>query len=251
MHRPSRAGRLVAPWVRSGMGRRSRHQWWPAFPIWVLLVAIPSVGLAQPVEINLKALFAAVGRMHNIDADLLEAMAEVESGGNWNRVSPKGALGLMQLMPGTATEFSVPDPFDPVSNVLGAATFLDYLRARIGKSMDFQGLPDLLAAYNAGPKAVEKYGGVPPYQETRHYVQRVLTRYTDAIAARAPAAPQLILRAPSSRMRREQAVFLSAGDGDQSLLDQLSAIRDARGQFVARMRIDNSAIAAPQSARRP
>jgi len=214
---------------------------------------MPAAVLAQlpPAGTNLRALFAAVGRMHNIDADLLAAMADVESGGNPESVSPKGALGLMQLMPGTASEFSVPDPFDPVSNVLGAANFLDYLRARIGKSRDLQGLPDLLAAYNAGPKAVEKYGGVPPYQETRHYVQRVLTRYSDAIAARAPSAAQLPLRAPSSGMGRAQVVFLSAGDRDQSLLDQLTAIRHARGQFVARMRIDNSEIAGPVRMRRP
>jgi len=219
----------------------------------MLLAAMPAAVLAQlpPAGTNLRALFAAVGRMHNIDADLLAAMADVESGGNPESVSPKGALGLMQLMPGTASEFSVPDPFDPVSNVLGAANFLDYLRARIGKSRDLQGLPDLLAAYNAGPKAVEKYGGVPPYQETRHYVQRVLTRYSDAIAARAPSAAQLPLRAPSSGMGRAQVVFLSAGDRDQSLLDQLTAIRHARGQFVARMRIDNSEIAGPVRMRRP
>ena len=65
------------------------------------------------------------------------------------------------------------DPFDPVSNVLGAADFIDYLRTRIGRSLDLQGVDDLLAAYNAGPNAVEKYGGVPPYDETQVYVQRV------------------------------------------------------------------------------
>jgi soluble lytic murein transglycosylase-like protein len=223
-----------------------------AFLIWILLVAVPSAGLAQlpPAEINLKALFAAVGRMHNIDADLLEAMAEVESGGDPQSVSPKGALGLMQLMPGTASEFSVADPFDPVSSVLGAAKFLDYLRSRIGKSLDLQGLPDLLAAYNAGPKAVEKYGGVPPYQETRHYVQRVLTRYTDAIAARGPAAVQSIRWAAGSGTDRERVVLLNAGDRDQSLLNQLTAIRNARRQFVARMGVDGE-TAAPRPRRQP
>ncbi len=235
------------------MQPKHRPRLGPALLIWMLLGAIPAAAFAQlpPAGTNLRALFAAVGRMHNIDGDLLAAMAEVESGGNPESVSPKGALGLMQLMPGTASEFSVPDPFDPVSNVLGAADFLDYLRARIGKSLDLQGLPDLLAAYNAGPKAVEKYGGVPPYRETRHYVQRVLTRYSDAIAARAPSAAQLLLRAPWSGMGREQVVFLSAGDRDQSLLDQLSAIRHARGQFVARMRIDNGEIAGPVRKRMP
>jgi hypothetical protein len=225
-----------------------------AFLISMLLLGVPSAGLAQlpPGGINLKALFAAVGRMHNIDADLLEAMAEVESGGKPDSVSPKGALGLMQLMPGTASDFAVLDPFDPVSNVLGAANFLDYLRARIGKNLDAQGLPELLAAYNAGPRAVERYGGVPPYQETRHYVQRVLTRYTSAIVG-APAARQSVLRAPSPQSRRvvmfpsAEVGFPRAVDRDQSLLDQLTAIRHARGQWMAQLRIDNRASGPPRS----
>ena len=85
-------------------------------PHLILLVLLtPAIAAAQPRQ-NLKALFAAVGRIHNIDADLLEAMAEVESAGDPLTVSPKGAIGLMQLMPATATTLSVPDPFDPLSN---------------------------------------------------------------------------------------------------------------------------------------
>jgi soluble lytic murein transglycosylase-like protein len=109
--------------------------------------------------------------MHNIDPELLEAMAEVESGGDPLSVSPKGALGLMQLMPATASAFSVLNPFNPVANVRGAADFLDYLRNRFANNPNLQGLPALLAAYNAGPGAVEKYGSIPPYAETNRYVQ--------------------------------------------------------------------------------
>jgi soluble lytic murein transglycosylase-like protein len=134
-----------------------------------------------PNQPNLKALFAAVGRKHNIAPELLEAMAEVESGGDPLSVSPKGALGLMQLMPTTASTFSVLDPFDPVTNVSGAADFLDYLRNRFANNSNLQGLPVLLAAYNAGPSAVEKYGGIPPYAETNRYVQRVIERYTNEL----------------------------------------------------------------------
>ena len=117
--------------------------------------------------------------MHNIDPDLLEAMAEVESGGDSQSVSPMGALGLMQLMPATANAFSVLDPFNPAANVMGAADFLDYLRNRLAHSLNLQGLPALLAAYNAGPGTVEKYGGVPPYTETQKYVRRVIERYAN------------------------------------------------------------------------
>src|SRR5690348_15155801 len=101
----SSAGKTFAGWVQKS-----------ALPI-LLLVLTPAVAAAQsiPGQPDLKALFAIVGRMHNIDAGLLEAIAEVESGGDPLSVSPKGALGLMQLMPSTASAFSVLDPFDPVA----------------------------------------------------------------------------------------------------------------------------------------
>ena len=172
--------------------------------------------------------------MHNIDAGLLEAIAEVESGGDPLSVSSKGALGLMQLMPATAAEYSVPDPFDPVSSVLGAANFIDSVRSRLAKSLGLQGLPDLLAAYNAGPGAVEKYGGVPPYPETHQYVKRVIERYTSSLSKR-PAAPAPFIVNESPPVVRSQAVILTS-DADGSVLDQLTAIRRLRGRFVAGMR---------------
>ena len=185
-----------------------------------------------PGHPDLKALFAIVGRMHNIDADLLEAMAEVESGGDPLSVSPKGALGLMQLMPATASAFSVLDPFDPVANVMGAADFLDYLRKRFANNLNLQGLPALLAAYNAGPSAVEKYDGIPPYAETHKYVRRVIERYTNDLGAQAAAAPVLILGpkpyviqlGPGSYAMQPEPVLISA-DSDGSVLNQLAAIR--------------------------
>ena len=158
------AGKTSACWVRKSA-------------LTILLIVLPSVrAAAQPLpsQPNLKALFAVVGRMHNIDPELLEAMAEVESGGDPLSVSPKGALGLMQLMPATASAFSVLNPFNPVANVRGAADFLDYLRNRFANNPNLQGLPALLAAYNAGPGAVEKYGSIPPYAETNRYVRRVI-----------------------------------------------------------------------------
>jgi soluble lytic murein transglycosylase-like protein len=210
---------------------------WRAALAGVLIAGNSSAARAQWIgaKPNLKALYAIAGRIHNIDANLLEAMVQVESGGDPQSVSPKGAMGLMQLMPETANEFSVIDPFDPVSNVLGAAGFLEYLRTRFSGNLALRGLPDLLAAYNAGPKAVEKYQGVPPYHETRQYVRRVLDRYTSAMAVRSDPGPQLVLKTVPVEVRSPTMVISAQADADDSLLDQLSTIRRLRGQFVASM----------------
>lgn len=102
--------------------------------------------------------------------ELISAVMETESGFRPDAVSPTGALGLMQLMPGTAQALGVDDPCDPRQNVLGGA---EYLRQQLGR---FGTIEKALAAYNAGPGAVEQYGGVPPFSETQNYVRRVLQR---------------------------------------------------------------------------
>jgi soluble lytic murein transglycosylase-like protein len=124
-------------------------------------------------------LFRAAGVLYGLDPNLLAAIASVESAGNPEAISPKGAQGLMQLMPATAARFGVVDSFDPVSNTIGAARFINYLRqwrAAHGANAPLT-LTELLAAYNAGEGAVEKYGGIPPYPETQEYVRRVLIAY--------------------------------------------------------------------------
>jgi soluble lytic murein transglycosylase-like protein len=114
-----------------------------------------------------------------VDASLLRAVIHAESAFNPLAVSIKGAQGLMQLMPGTASDLGVSDAFDVVQNIRGGARYLAQLLA------DFNGDEELAtAAYNAGPGAVRKYGGVPPYAETKVYVQRVATlhdRYSKAL----------------------------------------------------------------------
>jgi hypothetical protein len=220
---------------------RKTSSWVRKSALTILVIVLISAGAAAqsiPGQPDLKALFAAVGRVHNIDPELLEAMAEVESGGDPLSVSPKGALGLMQLMPATAEAFSVLNPFNPVANVRGAADFLDYLRNRFANNPNLQGLAALLAAYNAGPGAVEKYGGISPYAETNRYVRRVIERYTDDLSAQAAAAPVLILgpkpyviRLTGSHAMQPEPVLISA-DGDRLVLDQLATIRSVRGQVV-------------------
>jgi hypothetical protein len=110
----------------------------------------------------------ASGR-YRLDPDLVNSVIKAESGFNARAVSPKGAQGLMQLMPGTATQLGVPDVFDPKSNVEGGTKYLRELLERYNFD-----LVKALAAYNAGPQRVEQFGGVPPFYETRAYVARVV-----------------------------------------------------------------------------
>ncbi len=107
---------------------------------------------------------------HNVDSALIKAVMKAESGFNHTAISPKGARGLMQLMPGTANQYNVDDSFDPQSNIEGGARHLRYLLTQYNGN-----LPLAIAAYNAGEGAVQKYNNqIPPYQETQTYVKRVL-----------------------------------------------------------------------------
>jgi soluble lytic murein transglycosylase-like protein len=126
---------------------------------------------AMPLERRLHAAVADHAARHALDPDLVRAVIRVESGWNPRAVSRKGAMGLMQLMPATAAEYGVADPFNPTENIRAGVA---YLRRLIDR---FDGRTELaLAAYNAGPGAVEKYHRtVPPYRETRSYVQRIVS----------------------------------------------------------------------------
>ena len=123
-----------------------------------------------------KELFAplvrAAAQAHGLPEALLHAVIEVESGFDAAAVSPKGALGLMQLMPQTARELRVRDARDPAANIDGGARYLKELLARFGNDLSLA-----LAAYNAGPGAVQRSGGIPRNAETQNYVQRVMARY--------------------------------------------------------------------------
>lgn len=109
---------------------------------------------------------------YNVDPYLVQSVVKTESDFNPNAESPAGAQGLMQLMPSTAADLGVVNSFDPQQNIDGGVHFLRQLLDRYGGNVSMA-----LAAYNAGPGAVDQYGGVPPYTETQTYVRRVLDNY--------------------------------------------------------------------------
>jgi len=109
---------------------------------------------------------------HGLDPDLIDLVIRMESGYNPRAVSPKGARGVMQLLPSTAKAYGVNDIFNPRENIRGGVRYLRDLMGRFGSDVRLA-----LAAYNAGPEAVTRHGGVPPYDETRDYVSTILAAY--------------------------------------------------------------------------
>jgi transglycosylase-like protein with SLT domain len=125
-----------------------------------------------PTKEEMHEMLAHAGAAHNIDEDLLASVVRAESGGQVRAVSRTGARGLMQLMPGTASAMGVDDAFKPDQNIAGGTAYLDALLTRYHDNVALA-----LAAYNAGPGAVDKYHGIPPYRETREYVARVIREF--------------------------------------------------------------------------
>jgi soluble lytic murein transglycosylase-like protein len=137
----------------------------------------PVQGKLTPADLH--EMLANAGKAHNVDADLLASVVKAESDGNVRAVSRTGARGLMQLMPGTANDLGVKDSEQPEENVRGGTTYLDMLLSRYHDNLALA-----LAAYNAGPTAVDKYHGIPPYRETRLYVARVIHEFNRRVLER-------------------------------------------------------------------
>jgi soluble lytic murein transglycosylase-like protein len=130
-------------------------------------------------DAELHELLTRAGTAHDLDVDLLASVVRQESGGNAHAVSRTGAQGLMQLMPGTAADLGVSNAFAPGDNVNGGTAYLDSLLKRYHDNLALA-----LAAYNAGPGAVDRWHGIPPYRETRAYVARVIHEFNRRVASR-------------------------------------------------------------------
>lgn len=147
----------------------------------VVASAAPSAAVPVAPEARRRALWPIVevaAREQGLDPHLVDLVIRMESGYNPRAVSPKGASGVMQLMPGTARLYGVRDVFDAVENIRGGVRYLADLFSRFRADLRLA-----LAAYNAGPEAVVRYNGVPPYAETQNYVRTILAAYRGEAAS--------------------------------------------------------------------
>jgi soluble lytic murein transglycosylase-like protein len=143
----------------------------------------PASGFPGRPKTDLSQVVNEASGRYRLDPDLVNSVIQAESAFNARAVSPKGARGLMQLMPGTASQLGVPNAFDPQANVDGGTRYLRELLERYNFD-----LVKALAAYNAGPQRVERFGGVPPYRETRAYVAKIVRDFNKKKAAQEKAA---------------------------------------------------------------
>jgi len=154
----------------------------------------PSIVEITPHPFDLTQAVKDVSGTYRLDPDLVTSVIRAESGFNVRAVSPKGAQGLMQLMPQTASQLGVRNPFDPQANVEAGTRYLRELLERYNFD-----LIKALAAYNAGPQRVEQYNGVPPYYETKAYVARIVRDFNKKKLSAKSSTPPPVKKAPSSK----------------------------------------------------
>ena len=134
-----------------------------------------SADLYQSWKKHYRPVLRTIANKYQIDYRLVEILISVESGFRIDAISPRGAVGLMQILPTTALDMGIINPFDPVENMHAGCRYLKSMIKRYNGNLELA-----LAAYNAGPGAVDKYGGVPPFKETRNYVKKILWQYRSA-----------------------------------------------------------------------
>lgn len=160
-----------------------------------------TTSFSGPSAANVNDLVNEASGRYRLDPDLVNSVIKAESGFNVRAVSPKGAQGLMQLMPGTASGLGVRNAFDPQANVEGGTKYLRELLERYNFD-----LVKALAAYNAGPERVEQFGGIPPYYETRAYVARVVKDFNKKKAAQKSSTAKNRKQAPASKQAGDKVV---------------------------------------------
>jgi soluble lytic murein transglycosylase-like protein len=170
-----------APERRRGVDRRKAAGGFLAF-VSLLLAGTGSEASARRPPRAYRGLIDAAAMQHGVSPAVVEAVMAVESSFNPRALSHKGAIGLMQLMPDTATRFGVKDAYDPAQNILGGTKYLSFLLKLFGGDIDLA-----CAAYNAGEQAVQRHGGIPPYRETRQYVEKIRRRLGQPAMASAAA----------------------------------------------------------------
>ena len=139
-------------------------------------------GTTDTTQMTLSEIFQKAADTYGVDVELLKAVAKQESNFNPNSTSSSGAMGIMQLMPATAEGLGVTDAYDPYQNIMGGAKLLSNLLSKYNNDTSLA-----LAAYNAGSGNVDKYGGIPPFEETQNYVPKVLGYYAEGVTIPASA----------------------------------------------------------------
>lgn len=166
----------------------------------------PPMPYAPAVDSDIQLLVEDAAKRHNVDPLLVNSVIRVESAFNPSAISPKGAQGLMQLIPATARRFGVDNPFDARENIEGGVKYLEYLQSLFPNDLSLT-----IAAYNAGEGAVSHYNSIPPYPETVAYVERVHQNYANA--KRAQQRPEIVVAAAQTEepVRHVQQVFDAEG----------------------------------------
>jgi len=159
---------------------------------------------------SLRNLITRISVERGVDPRLVHALVRVESAYNPRAISPRGAMGLMQIMPATARRLKVRNPFDPVENVRAGVRELGRLIQRYAGDV-----PRALAAYNAGENAVSRYGGIPPYRETRRYVAKIMSLYTGQPYRMGQAGVRAPVRLVRDSASGEVVITNSGGEQEQ------------------------------------
>ena len=169
---------------------------------------------------NLDSIFEEAAARYGVNADLLKAIGKAESGFNTSVVSSAGAIGVMQLMPATAQSLGVRDPYNARENIMGGAKYIAQLLDKYNGNTRLA-----LAAYNAGPGNVDKYGGIPPFEETQNYVKRVMGYAGESLQAGNGQAPETAGRTNTAAIASAAVSGDAIGIPTDSFLTLLTLMR--------------------------